>query len=288
MNDWAIAVVEVADLDRNLDGGCSPAPELVAYSVGREILFRDQSSTFKWSPGFDEEEVNPPMPLFRSISVVIGVPTASELAWAAAEIGNANDLFDSNRSGIGLATAKTYVHGRTTGITNLAAACSTFALDALLLPGAHDMGDPDLFVLFVADLKVNTGSTELLYQGYTCPQSPGQTGRVVYLSLNSYLNTTLAHELGHIFGLIAGRIDFGDGHSNGIGTFMQDNLMYNTMDPGIRFNRDRFSMGQIFRMNFDSGSWLNNGGLDPSVVRKRTCQTAPGAGVCPALDKDPG
>jgi hypothetical protein len=69
---------------------------------------------------------------------------------------------------------------------------------------------------------------------------------------------------------------------------MQDNLMYNTMDPGIRFNRDRFSMGQIFRMNFDSGSWLNNGGLDPSVVRKRTCQTAPGAGVCPALDKDPG
>jgi hypothetical protein len=287
MNDWAIAVVGVADLGVNLEPGCSPAPELAAFSRGREIEFRDENAPFKWTSGVDVETVTPAMPEFRSISVVVGVPATADLAWASAEIENVHDLFDENRSGIGIETANTHVHGRTSGITSIAAACSRAALDALLAPG-HSMGEPDLFVLFVADITDTAGGVENVYQGLACAPASDHIGRAVYLSISSYLHATLAHELGHTFGLIAPRIGSGGGHSNAIGSFGQDNIMWNATDETIRFNRNRFSIGQLFRMNLDIGSWLNNGGLVSTAVHVRDCQTGTGEGTCPALDKDPG
>lgn len=289
-NDWAIAVVGIADLGRNLDAGCAPAPELVVFSTGHEIAFRDSNGPFKWSSGVDVEQVSPPLPAFRTVSVVVGTPDNGTLPWASLEIDNAHALFDASRSGIGLQTSSGFVHGRTAGITDIAAACSTAALNGLLLPGGYTIGSPDLFVLFVTDIKDTTGAVEYVYQGLTCQVASDQVGRVVFLSLASYLDTTFAHELGHMFGLMAPRIGFGGGHVEdpAVGDFRQDNLMWNSTEYEIRYRRDRFSVGQVFRMNLDIGSWLNNGGLDPGTVVKRDCQTTTTAGVCPALDKESG
>ena len=290
LNDWAIAVVDVADLGKNLEGGCPPAPELAIFAAGREMVFRDQSDPVGWTPNDDVEIEDPlPAPAFRTVSVVVAAPDAATLAWVSQEIDNAHALFEMNRSGIGLETSNTFVHGRASGITDRIEACKTPALDALLLPGGYTIGSPDLFVLFVADIEDTVGGVTYSYQGLTCPVATDQAGRVVFLALDTYLDTTFAHELGHMFGLMKPRIGFGEGHVDAsVGDFRQDNLMWNATEYEIRYRRDRFSLGQVFRMNLDIGSWLNNGGLDPGVVRTRDCQTATTAGVCPALDKEPG
>jgi hypothetical protein len=92
---------------------------------------------------------------------------------------------------------------------------------------------------------------------------------------------TLAHELGHALGL-TNPTSLG-GHTYGIPDFDDYNLMATNTDV------TDVTLGQLYALNFSSGSWINRPGssLLKSVVRE--CQNSWGTGVCPALTlKDTG
>jgi|RhiMethySRZTD1v2_1073278.scaffolds.fasta_scaffold17715_11 hypothetical protein len=94
--------------------------------------------------------------------------------------------------------------------------------------------------------------------------------------------TTLAHELGHAYGL---RPQSCGGHTSG--PDFPDNMMSTDVSTGTG-PRNRLTLGQVFRMNTHKDGW---GGtmLIPNNIPKRVAQTCfphqppPGAG-CPALE----
>ena len=103
---------------------------------------------------------------------------------------------------------------------------------------------------------------------YCYPLDPGPKAHsaanrdVVFVSLDIKMESTLAHEIGHALGLII-PLDL-SGHV--------DEMSLQVPFPGHRGNLmdggaediTNITLGQIYRMHFDSLSWLNVG-LPPSV-----------------------
>jgi hypothetical protein len=92
---------------------------------------------------------------------------------------------------------------------------------------------------------------------------------------------TLAHEIGHAFGLRPG---YDGGHTNGLWGFDDRNVMWGSGGD----ERDRFTLGQVFRMNtqFDEwgGSMLIANGLRPGPGR--ACPPRFESDRCPPLALD--
>jgi hypothetical protein len=90
---------------------------------------------------------------------------------------------------------------------------------------------------------------------------------------------TLAHELGHAFGL---RPAMCHGHTDTVEGFGADNLMFGGGLP----TRNRFSLGQVFRMNTHEDKWggtmLIKNGLRPGLGRK--CLPNFTSDKCPTLE----
>jgi hypothetical protein len=92
---------------------------------------------------------------------------------------------------------------------------------------------------------------------------------------------TLAHEIGHAFGLRPGNAG---GHTNGLWGFDERNVMWG--HGGAQ--RDRFTLGQVFRMNTQvdewGGSMLIANGLRPGPGR--ACPPQFNSDRCPPLALD--
>ena len=102
----------------------------------------------------------------------------------------------------------------------------------------------------------------------------------------SYVGTTanlgtLPHEIGHAYGLRTQAANWG--HSNGLAGFGNDNIMWG----GGPATRDRFSVGQAFRINTHDTSQLNVNGDRAGATRD--CETNVSDNLCPdyALDALP-
>ena len=119
----------------------------------------------------------------------------------------------------------------------------------------------------------------------SCPTNPSSfdagDANITFVGIKAN-PTTVAHEIGHAFGL---RPAACDGHTEGVATIAKDNLMC----TGTTCNSDRttFTPGQVFRMNTHGDFW---GGtmLIPNNIPGRTPRAcAPNAvetNLCPALD----
>jgi hypothetical protein len=98
---------------------------------------------------------------------------------------------------------------------------------------------------------------------------------------NKATATSLAHEIGHAFGLRPGNCA---GHTNDVKGFGPDNIMW----AGGGLKRKHFTLGQVFRMNTQQDKWggsmLIGNGLRPEVKRK--CPPNVTSDTCPALTTD--
>lgn len=91
---------------------------------------------------------------------------------------------------------------------------------------------------------------------------------------------SLAHELGHLFGLYVpwGPANQHRGHVNEIKGFGRDNLMTGWVDIGSTVPRTRLSLGQVYRMHFDKRSWL--------AAAYGDCNCNPYTSPCGMLSRD--
>ncbi len=154
------------------------------------------------------------------------------------------------------------------------------SLTKVVAPEGTALDPHEAWVVFVPSIDGQ-------FAGYTCAQTP-RRGPVIVMSAAHFNPTTLTHELGHMLGM--GKQMENDGHTEGRDGFTPANVMWSAPDLCTGRTRERFSLGQIYRMNFDARSWIWYGGsadtLKWPLTWRRTCQKNHGEGTCPALATD--
>jgi hypothetical protein len=227
-----------------------------------------------------------------AIRVVVGDNTLSTDAleqrrkevmnFALADVEAANGVLDTTRAGIKLGIPDTATITSLGGLANPGTG-QVKVTDCLggddLIP--HD-ADGMVNVYYVNELQ---GS-----RGFTCTWQRWRKYPAIFIQRDKGLQTTFVHELGHALGLTVPE----DGHTDIVGGTDISNVMtsgYYDRDDG---GRRRFTVGQVFRMNADSASWLN-WAEDPAGTLVREpwaprvacqCGMADPAGRCPPMAAD--
>lgn len=131
------------------------------------------------------------------------------------------------------------------------------------------------------------------FRGRTCDRQDGRKQDVVYVVSPRHQSTTLVHEIGHALGLVLPR----KGHTDTIGGLDRTNIMTSGDQDTDPAGRHRLTVGQVFRMNADSASWLTwapeKSGDWSTPLRKSTairvrctCGSDDPAKACPGLGDD--
>lgn len=199
----------------------------------------------------------------------------SILKIAKDDIKAADSLLDESRAGIALdlIQSETIDTADEVKIANCPAGDTVTA--------AHDVSGV-LNVYYVNDM----GN----YRGRACDRHDTRKQDVVYVVSPRHQSTTLAHEIGHALGLFLP----GQGHTDKIGGLDRTNIMTSGDQDTDPAGRHRLTVGQVFRMNADSASWLTwaadksgNPLRDAAAVRVRcTCGSDDPATACPGLGDD--
>lgn len=258
---------------------------------GAAVLAEDHAMTFtpaEWS-GDVTMEAGPSQRPVRSLPVVLrvvvgkGVDPNKVRNLAMADIDVASGILARSRAGISLNVVD---HSET------ASAVPTLVSDCLSGDDLRNQGDPELTP------ESQPGAALYLYyvnamgnaRGLACAGNDAHPQAAIFISWEAQSATTLVHEVGHALGLTLP----GKGHSDDLSGFDVGNVMtsgINDQDPN---GRNRFSVGQVFRMNVDQASWLNwaadAAGVpvrEPSAPRMGCqCGEQDPSGRCPRLIDD--
>ena len=254
-------------------------------SWGAAVLDAEQAMVMypsTWTPAQDQMGPAPPAPV-RAIPVALRVAVGGsedpdEVRTAALlDIEAANTILAENRAGIMVNP----VDVATIPVAELVppfADCRSG--DALTKSGDR----PGMLHLFyVSSLGGLTG--------LTCAGTDERPQTVIYIASGSYGSATLIHEVGHALGLAVPK----EGHAEASTGFDASNVMAGIGWDTDPLGRQRLTVGQVFRMNADSASWLNwakDAGAttwvrDPSAPRLACqCGNTDPVGRCPRLVDD--
>lgn len=197
------------------------------------------------------------------------------LSVAEADIEVANSLLAEARTGLKVKVSKT-----STVLVPDAVRISNCLPGDAVTSGEDELGL--LNVYYVNELDE--------YRGRACDRHESRKQDVIYVSWLEAAGTTLVHEVGHVLGLTQP----GAGHSDGLEGFDATNLMASGDDDRDPGGRRRLSVGQAFRVNVDSASWLNWAEDPPgTLIRESTaprfscqCGETDPSGQCPRFLDD--
>lgn len=248
-----------------------------------------------WTPTSDTVRLaSSPVPAPRLLPimlwVVVGGPgdlpklRDSVKATALASVAGANSVLAENRSGVELTVVDTVVVTTTVDRT-VVADCLTG--DGLV--ANHDR--PGMMRVYYVNSMGNA-------RGFTCAGTEDHPQSSIYVSTENEASSTLVHEVGHALGLTLpsqGHVDRPHGlETVFLNGFDASNVMTSGISDWDPAGRHRLSVGQVFRMNADSASWLNAATeTNGSPAREATaphmacqCGEADPTGYCPRLRDD--
>jgi hypothetical protein len=232
-------------------GGC--ASELTVFARGRALLRINPS----WSDGVDTV-VAPRGPSLRRVEVDVYVVSSgmNSANWARLDLVRAGTLFDDSRVGLSFDSSKFVTSTSLTNADKATIGDNCQQADALKGSSLYNPNRINVYVIpSITSEGLNT------WRGYNCwekkpPGNPDGTPNIIYISVSWHSPTTLAHELGHALGL-RGKVGHTGGPDSRMDGFESTNLMWKGLDGDGTKAQDWFSLGQAFRMNADTHSWLN-------------------------------
>ena len=175
--------------------------------------------------------------------------------FATADIAQANVLYNTSNCGIGFNANQQNAAGASTIVTFGANACNSAWITAVQGSAFYTSGQLNAYYISGA------------FTAFNCINDRNIS--VVGTGAN---DQSLAHEFGHAFT---------SGHTNSVAAIPATNVMH-----GGGAGRDKFTEGQCFRMNLNSGSMLNANGVR-TLTAIRPCPDGTTSDACPALALDP-
>jgi hypothetical protein len=135
--------------------------------------------------------------------------------------------------------------------------------------------------IWVLDESVPEGKTATHEFGYTCPYNPDE-GAIIVLNGSNWLNSNLAHELGHALGQWPIPAPT---HPDGLDGFDPSNLMWSEESDYHPAPRTAVTLGQLFQMSLAQSAFLRRSEILSPV--EWPCQADPSTDArCPRLSKD--
>lgn len=278
----------VGDITENCDDGDLWGAALL--SPARGVQFFEAH----WTENVDEVDAIS-HPAVRSVPVVLRVflggtdnqlPNRQTAAktFTLLEMDDADSMFKDSRVGIDLDPVDAQIVPAPSEETTVDGCPSGDPLTSGLdyVPPSAPPGTPPVLHVYVVDFMGRT-------DGFTCPPTSKRPFPVIYLREGQHSGTILLHEIGHALGLDLP----GAGHSDEMDHFDAANVMVSgyTID---NVWRRRFTVGQVFRITAEAGSWLNSATdlagnmLRDNLQPRLSCQCSIGdaAGRCPRLADD--
>ncbi|MCI0433755.1 MAG: hypothetical protein L0271_08895 [Gemmatimonadetes bacterium] len=274
--DITVVLVGRAALPDNLTDAC--ASEMALFSAGHGAHL-DRSAvlaaTSPWTTGVDEVTISTLDPLLPvPLAYYWATGSTVDLGTLKAQVGNANQILQTSRVGVSFdppSLAQVQVGPE---LTILQANCGSAET---LLATVLDLDVAFLYIIYAKDIIVGG-------KGFTCVPAATRPAGFIVMSVNTMIDKTLAHELGHMMGLL----EPFNGHTNDkaipIEGFDWSNFMWAWDVAHASVYRIRASLGQAYRMNFHDASWIVQSiRPNPSVP----CQCDPYAdSPCPKLSAD--
>jgi hypothetical protein len=269
-------------------------PNLLSPAAGcnSEIAIFSKNHAMKWetavpwtdNPG-DVHTVTLD-PLIKA-EVNIWVMDDTTAALALTHFNKARDLFRENRVGV-LFEPKIRKLPDATAAQTVRNGVDPYSWDCLALDpikATSSFYTANALNIYYVDMPVGGKNCAIKPTPGACVYDttayPPGDANITFLGTAASL-TTLAHELGHAYGLRPAKCK---GHTEGIPGFASDNLM--CTGPSC-VNRSKLTLGQVFRMNTYADEGWGGTMLIPNNVPSRVprlCKPdAPHSAVCPALN----
>jgi hypothetical protein len=205
---------------------------------------------------------------------------------AVDEVKRTKTLYTENRVGVQfLENVRRYTASTVTDPASVInAAVSDDGVDCHVDQLQGDLYTPDTLNVYYVDKVFRGRNCALQKYRALCADAmtePPADANVIFIGTGGS-STTMAHEIGHAFGLRPAPCG---GHTDGDPDFGDDNIM----QGGGGDERTTFSLGQVFRMNTHEDQWgkstlITNG--DPTRPT-RACAPDKWDALCPALKVNP-
>jgi hypothetical protein len=271
-NDRLYTIAHMAVLPLNFVQGCPN--ELAAFAHDRGVLVTSLSST-RWTSAADvlTESALPPV-ITVPTRVWYFVESEDPVERATWDLEYANWAHRYNRAGVQLAPIDHRVSGR-----------------AEIYLGDEKCNDIESLLQFTAD----AGHLHVVYvaeigwfsepYGWACPPSTTR-GDIVIISWKRPLATVVTHEVIHQMGNSSPPFPINEsGHVDkyhGMG-FEATNLMWAHDDATLNEDRLSLTLGQVYRVQAATDSWLNRAKLRPPGSLTKACPGVPTRDACPNL-----
>lgn len=244
-------------------------PEVAAFASERAMLLDVHPGWTNSASDVVVEPLAPPLDVKLNVRVPTGHATA--LAFAQGEVWLAGALFRQNRTGLKLDATITATAGSFMGTSN---GCAD--ITAVQAAGVYQA---DRLNVYFVNVLLNPSGIGTDY-GRNC--FLGGAPNIIFVSVSDHVPVTLAHEIGHGLWLLHTNM----GYPNSYPGFTSVNIMYDAADATAGQARHYFSLGQGYRLNVHSPSWLNSPVGGAPALRTgptKTCQPidSPAKQPCP-------